>query len=360
MSAVTRLPTASPRVASRTSATAARRKQNVRHRLQGVRIARGRAEFLVQPDEQFRAGETVEPEVLREAIREREFLDPGQFSEIPLYQCTRRFGHFARVARLHSETRLGQLADATTLPDRVRHIGRRRRVGVVKALHVTIQRCAAFVAREVRRLKKLKGNFATRREEEEVRQQSQRVLEQQRADMRNLAAGQSEAAAPQPARANQYDPRLRRGLQKEFHRAVAAQIFQLRAIDVSRGIENQVVALAQGGRTGINGGRDLSARSDALLGHALDWQHANAFCKKTDEETVDLILVRQCARGERPPQARENDDRIDQARVIRKKKNPALPAARDVIDAPDAHAVAQPEQRQDQPAQQRVQHGGET
>ena len=295
--------------------------------------------------------------MLRQAILISEFLDAGQLAQVLVYQPPGGFGHVRNRAAAALQDRIGQLSNAAALPDGVGHISARRGILIVETLEIGIEFLSTGGPREIIRLEELDRDPPPRRKEDEVRKQIGSAFADVAQQIRKLAVGEAEHAAPQPARANEHDPRLGRLAENRLDRAVAAQVLEVTAIQVAGRIDQQILAAAQSFGALRDDRSDLFPRARAVPHQIRHRTNAHALYEPANVPPLHLILVTQSARREARVQTRHDDHGVDEGRMVGQEQYAAPAALSDLAQPADAHPIAQPQQRLDSVANEKVDHG---
>jgi len=264
-------------------------------------------------------------------------------------------GHPRDVAPDPLALDLGQLADAAAFPEGVGHVEAMVGGLVVEALEVGVERVAARAAGQVVGLDALDGHLAAGREEQEVGEDGQDALPECAADRRGLALGPTEAAAPDPARADEDDAGVGGLAQKALGAGVAAEVLEPGTLGVAGGVEKQVLAALEGCCGLGEDALDLLAGRRALLrggGHGPD---AELPRHPADDRAADLVFVGHGPRAESTENGHQ-DDGVDERRVVGHEDDAAGAPLGDGVEALDADAVAQPERAAGDRADEPVEH----
>ena len=145
-------------------------------------------------------------------------------------------------------------------------------------------------------------------------------------------------------------------LQNRLDGAVAGQILEALAQDVTGGINEHVLAAPEPFDTAGNGLFHFCPTLVAILERIRHRHHARPARGPVDERPVDLLLIRERTRGKAAEQFGHHDHGVHERRMIGQEEDPRCSLGRHRLQPRHANAIAQAQQRTHQQEQQTVDH----
>ena len=312
---------------------------------EGFRIVDLMPEGVLYPKLQVRDHQRVEAEIRAEQIGVIDDSVGSHFENLGIDGLTDVCRHLVRVDFWREIFRFWHGTCAALFPPTVWDVGVMGRIVVVECCQITIYDFLALIFREiVRAVEEFDGDVTPRCEDQEIDEKRLEVGEDGFQECGLVAFCTAEGRSPEAPCAHKHDADFGIHFKNALHAAVGAEVFETAAVDASRWIEQDVVAVAQGFDAVANLFFDFIDASFADDSQVWYFQYSKLLSHIAERRCADLLFRDEGAWPEICRQRGAEDDGIDEARVVGQEKDTFVAKLLNVFKPADVDAVAQPKQ----------------